>query len=369
MFWEQQALQLIQHRIQISRGSDAAQPAVKRHFDELVDRYDSVCNINLLSQREAAGESVLSKAYITAINQLDVPKNNVDMVHFDLHTECRGGNYDNLEILMRDIRMMLDTYGYFLMDTDENQMVCPQKGVFRTNCMDCLDRTNLVQNEISKGVLMEYLHNRFRDRMMMTSMETLVTKHSHLWAENGDSLSKIYAGTGALKSSFTRTGKVTFMNVLGDATRSVNRFYINNFQDKARQEVIDQLLGKLSNQVPVKIHDPISDSVAHQLSRRIREYSSSRAVAIFCGTYNLDGKSFRGELLDPWLLQHHECKNIRIAYIYIPLYKSIGNEQEPDIYALGIQEIVELSPQQVMSADEEKRYLQTWKFNIGIIDA
>jgi hypothetical protein len=32
------------------------------------------------------------------------------------------------------------------------------------------------------------------------------------------------------------------MNVLGDATRSVNRFYINNFQDKAKQEVIDQLL-------------------------------------------------------------------------------------------------------------------------------
>ncbi|KAI8890412.1 DNase I-like protein [Backusella circina FSU 941] len=346
VFWEQQAWQLVQHRIQISRGSDAALPAVKRHFNELVNRYNSVCSINLLSQRDAVDESVLSKAYITAINQLDIPKECVDMVHFDLHTECRGGNYDNLTLLMQDIRGVLDKYGYFLMDTDENQIVCPQKGAFRTNCMDCLDRTNLVQNEISKHVLVEYLHNRFRDGMA-TGREKLVTKHSHLWAENGDSLSKIYSGTGALKSSFTRTGKVTFMNVLSDATRSVNRFYINNFQDKARQEVIDQLLGKLANQVPVQIHDPISDSVMYQLSKRRKEYSSCRTVSIFCGTYNLDGRCFKGELLDRWLLQDHEC-----------------NGQEPDIYALGFQEIVELSPQQVMTTDEEKRKI--WEQQIEI---
>ncbi|KAI1043657.1 hypothetical protein LB505_003661 [Fusarium chuoi] len=33
-------------------------------------------------------------------------------------------------------------------------------------------------------------------------------RHSSLWADNGDSLSKTYAGTGALKSSFTRHGKI-----------------------------------------------------------------------------------------------------------------------------------------------------------------
>lgn len=33
----------------------------------------------------------------------------------------------------------------------------------------------------------------------------------------------------------------------------------------------------------------------------------------------------------------------------------IGNEEEPDIYVVGFQEIVELSPQQVMATDAEKR--------------
>lgn len=32
-----------------------------------------------------------------------------------------------------------------------------QKGVFRTNCMDCLDRTNVVQSVISRHLLLSWL--------------------------------------------------------------------------------------------------------------------------------------------------------------------------------------------------------------------
>jgi hypothetical protein len=204
---------------------------------------------------------------------------------------------------MQDLDRKLEKFGFFLMDTDDNQIICTQKGVFRTNCMDCLDRTNLVQNEISRKVLMDFLEMRSH-----SDTSDVVARHSHLWAENGDALSRIYAGTGALKSAFTRTGKVTFMNVLSDATRSVNRFYINNFQDKGRQEVIDQLLGKLANQSTIAIYDPVSDHVTNQLQMRIKEYSTSRKITIFCGSYNLNGKDFKGEPLDPWLLEHLECK-------------------------------------------------------------
>lgn len=43
---------------------------------------------------------------------------------------------------------------------------------------------------------------------------TLWSNHRELWAENGDALSKIYAGTGALNTSFTRTGKRTLAGTL-----------------------------------------------------------------------------------------------------------------------------------------------------------
>lgn len=239
VFWEHQGI--VNQKLQIARGASATQPAVKRHFTELLDRYESVCNINLLSERENTSESALGRAYNTAVQQLGLPEDKVSMINFDLHAECRGGNYDNLAFLLNSARRYMDDHGYFLMDVAENQIIEKQHGVFRTNCMDCLDRTNLVQNEISRIALTAYLRNRFQNNWSVI-MDNLNGRHSHLWAENGDGLSRIYAGTGALKSAFTRTGKVTFMNVLSDATRSANRFIINNFQDKAKQEVIDQLL-------------------------------------------------------------------------------------------------------------------------------
>ncbi|KAI8337899.1 Endonuclease/exonuclease/phosphatase [Chlamydoabsidia padenii] len=340
VFWEQQGMQLVNHKIQIARGSDATQPAVKRHFDELSQRYHSVCCLNLLSleKDKNAGEALLSKAYNTAIQQLTTtPLSAVTVFNFDLHAECRGGNYENLGLLLNIIRNSADTFGYFLMDSDDNRIVCTQQGVFRTNCMDCLDRTNMVQSEISRKVLMGYLSNKWGDHHSI--IDRAISAHANLWAENGDGLSKIYAGTGALKSAFTRTGKVTLMNVLGDAARSANRFYINNFQDKARQEIIDQLLGKLPGQAEIYIHDPISDSVSQLMLSRLNEYSTSQQILIFCGTYNLNGKSFKGEKLDPWLLQHTRW----------------NQTNDPDIYAIGFQEIVELSPQQVMATDAEKR--------------
>ncbi|OAD73140.1 hypothetical protein PHYBLDRAFT_96484, partial [Phycomyces blakesleeanus NRRL 1555(-)] len=291
VFWEQQGMQLVNHKIQIARGPSATQPAVNRHFKELVDRYEAVSNVNLLSERENTGESLLGNAYNTAVQQLHMPENVVHMVNFDLHAECKGGNYENMSFLMQTIRKDLDSYGYFLMDPDDNQIVCTQKGVFRTNCMDCLDRTNLVQNEISRLSLTNFLTNRGLNQRRY--FDGIMTRHAHLWAENGDGLSKIYAGTGALKSAFTRTGKVTFMNVLSDATRSVNRFYINNFQDKARQEVIDQLL---------------------------------------------------------------------LLGLFFLLFFLLGSSEEPDIYAVAFQEIVELSPQQVMVTDADKR--KVWEQEI-----
>lgn len=52
---------------------------------------------------------------------------------------------------------------------------------------------------------------------------TLWSAHRILWADNGDRLSKIYAGTGALNSSATRSGKKSFAGLLSDATKSVGR--------------------------------------------------------------------------------------------------------------------------------------------------
>jgi hypothetical protein len=84
-----------------------------------------------------------------------------------------------------------------------------------------LDRTNYVQDVISSITLTEFLASI--DSPLQSS-PTLWAAYRELWADNGDQLSRIYAGTGALNTSATRSGKKTFAGLLSDATKSVGRY-------------------------------------------------------------------------------------------------------------------------------------------------
>ena len=76
---------------------------------------------------------------------------------------------------------------------------------------------------------------------------------------------------------------------------------------------------------------------------RAGEYSSSRALQIWTGTLNLNGRSQGlSEDLSPWLF---------------PLLE--GQSTLPDMFVIAFQEIVELSPQQIMSTDPAAR--QAWE--------
>jgi synaptojanin len=149
----------------------------------------------------------------------------------------------------------VDKFGFSLCDATTGEIITEQRGIFRTNCLDCLDRTNFVQDILSRTALEQCLALIHREWI---HSNTVWSYHRELWAENGDALSRIYAGTGALNTSFTRSGKrtlagnytifspkpmlITLSGVLSDATKSVSRAYINNFQDKNKQVAIDMFL-------------------------------------------------------------------------------------------------------------------------------
>lgn len=146
------------------------------------------------------------------------------------------------------------------------------------------------------------------------------TSHRNLFAENGDALARIYAGTGALNTSFTRSGKRTLAGLFADAGKSVGRVIQSNFADAGKQAAIDELLvwivvsifllqtdfffnlqGNLSNQSRVMLHDPIHTKLDQELKKRELEYSSFGSGAIWVGTFNLNGKPPGAESVLPWL--------------------------------------------------------------------
>ncbi|KAL1944314.1 hypothetical protein VTO73DRAFT_3499 [Trametes versicolor] len=341
LFWEQQGLQTFGHRIQITRPQ-ASQPAFDRHFASLVEEYGAVHAINLLGTKE--NETALTAAYSRHTKSAQHALGDaIGLTSFDFHSTVRIGGHESV---FREIRRLetvvdnLDKFGFAMADANTNDIITEQKGVFRTNCLDCLDRTNFVQDILSRTALEQYLLHIRREWIHSNS---LWSNHGELWAENGDALSRIYAGTGALNTSFTRSGKRTLAGVLSDATKSVSRAYINNFQDKGKQAAIDMFVGNLSTQRQVTIFDPIHDSVRAALENRLSEYSTTKQCTIFIGTWNLNGRPPPTESLLPWLFPR-------------------PNTPEPDMFALGFQEIVPLTAQQIVQTDPEKK--RVWEAKI-----
>lgn len=75
---------------------------------------------------------------------------------FDFHKQCSKERYDRLSILTNRLATDQDAFGYFAMNKEGNVLQV-QKGVFRVNCIDCLDRTNVVQGLLAKRILQAQL--------------------------------------------------------------------------------------------------------------------------------------------------------------------------------------------------------------------
>ena len=187
---------------------------------------------------------------------------NSKMIHhewFDFHTQVKGGHWgDRLQPLLQDLHPVLEEQSYFHAKYPSNsngssdpnrktngswQIKRLQTGVVRTNCMDCLDRTNVVQSLFARHVLSNQLSS-FSDGLEMSRVEDeeAQTAHRWLWADNADAISRLYAGTPALKRDYTRTGQRTKLGALDDGMNSIQRYYRNNFMDADRQEGIDLML-------------------------------------------------------------------------------------------------------------------------------
>ena len=80
----------------------------------------------------------------------------------------------------------------------------------RTNCTDCLDRTNSVQTFLG----LETLQYQLMD-LNLTDKPNIVSRFNEMfrsmWVNNGNELSKMYAGTGALGNSGSKVFQHEFM--------------------------------------------------------------------------------------------------------------------------------------------------------------
>ena len=84
--------------------------------------------------------------------------------------------------------------------------------------MDCLDRTNVVQAYMAGLSLAKILSSwgvlNTDDFTEVEQNEAFIRIYRHSWADHANLISVQYAGTGALKTDFTRTGVRTHWGLL-----------------------------------------------------------------------------------------------------------------------------------------------------------
>ncbi|KAH8303598.1 hypothetical protein KR018_006076 [Drosophila ironensis] len=216
--------------------------ACAQHFTEQVSLYGSQVAVNLVDHVGAEGE--LEATYKRLIRELANPL--VRYEAFDFHHECRKMRWDKLNTLIDRLAHEQDQFGFYHV-FDDGKLVSTQTGVFRTNCIDCLDRTNVVQSMLARRSLTAVLQRLgvlHVGQQVEQASDSFEERFKGVWADNADLISLQYSGTGALKTDFTRTGKRTNAGVLNDGKNSLMRYYLNNFADGRRQDGIDLFLGK-----------------------------------------------------------------------------------------------------------------------------
>ncbi|KAK7073587.1 Phosphatidylinositide phosphatase SAC2, partial [Halocaridina rubra] len=220
----------------LDRDATETASAFSKHFEEEISRHGHVFCISLVEQM--GKEKVIADAYLNNILTLDSP--DLTFVTFDFHEYCRGMRYENVSVLIEGLEDIITKMLYCWVDKEGT--ICRQNGIVRVNCIDCLDRTNVVQTAMAKFAL----ESQFVKLGMIPPEHPLPpacrSTLQVMWANNGDTISKQYAGTSALKGDFTRTGERRFAGMMKDGMNSANRYYRNNFRDTYRQVAINIML-------------------------------------------------------------------------------------------------------------------------------
>ncbi|PTB71022.1 hypothetical protein BBK36DRAFT_1165499 [Trichoderma citrinoviride] len=223
--------------------------AAALHFDNLFERYGApIYVLNLVKSKERQPrESKLLAEYTHAIDYLNqfLPADK-KIIHkaWDMSraSKIRGGDViGNLETIAESV---LNTTGFFRNGDGITSPMSAQNGVARTNCIDCLDRTNAAQFVIGKRALGHQLHAL--GILESTSVEydtDAVNLFTHMWHDHGDTIAVQYGGSQLVNTMETYRKINQWTSHSRDMIESFKRYYNNSFLDSQRQEAYNLFLG------------------------------------------------------------------------------------------------------------------------------
>ncbi|KAI4955238.1 hypothetical protein J4E91_001096 [Alternaria rosae] len=254
--------------------------AFKKHFADLSSRYGEIYCDSLIDKHGTEAKiGELYEQHAKSLNEnggMDGKGKQLGFEWFDFHNVCRGMRFENVSKLMDSIEPFMKSSGW--VEISEDQVQQKQSGVLRTNCMDCLDRTNVVQSACARTALEAQLSTGSYTIDLQNDPST--SWFNTLWADNGDAISRQYAGTAALKGDFTRTRKRQITGALTDFGLTLTRYYNNIVNDYFAQAVIDYLLGRATDTIFAEFEADMKSSDYFIDVRKVRQQAIERSAGI-----------------------------------------------------------------------------------------
>uniref|UniRef100_A0A8D3BZV0 SAC domain-containing protein n=1 Tax=Scophthalmus maximus TaxID=52904 RepID=A0A8D3BZV0_SCOMX len=198
------------------------------HFDQMLQRFGSpIIILNLVKKREKRKhEKILSEELYPAVinlNQFLPPEHCIEYIAWDMarYTKSKLCNVlDRLSMIAENVT-----------------------GVLRTNCVDCLDRTNTAQFMVGKCALAYQLYALgMIDKPKLQFDTDCVRLFEELYEDHGDTLSLQYGGSQLVHRVKTYRKIAPWTQHSKDIMQTLSRYYSNAFSDADRQDAINLFL-------------------------------------------------------------------------------------------------------------------------------
>ena len=190
------------------------------------------------------------------------------------------------------VKQDLFELGAFAYDINRGVYFGRQTGVLRISAFDSIGKQVLVEKIVSKDVI-ELATKELNDFELTSSFGDA---HDKLWSEDSFWLDRIFS-----KNS-KNPGKYIKM-------------YAQLFESK------------------IKLYDPLHFYISRYLKQLRADFTYQQTMTIFCGTFNISGKTSK-DSIDEWLFPENS-----------------GISEMADAYIVGFEEVVDLTPGQMLSTD------------------
>ncbi|KAK4790497.1 hypothetical protein SAY86_017801 [Trapa natans] len=332
LFWSQETSRLNLKPDIILSQKDPKYEATKLHFENLVKRYGNpIIILNLIKTHERKPrESILRVEFANAIRFInkDLPEENrLRFLHWDLHKHFRNKTTNVLALLIKVGAYALNLTGIFycqllesskmdgsLMNSSYENSDCGdcsshpfsnnsddgdslesefssisyipkvkmpmfQRGVLRTNCIDCLDRTNVAQYAYGLVALGRQLHTLGLVEYENIDLDNpLAEDLMSIYETMGDTLALQYGGSAAHNKIFSeRRGHWKAAIQSQEFFRTLQRYYSNAYIDAEKQDAINVFLGYFHPQQGKPSLWELDSDQYHTLGRQSHGYANENA--------------------------------------------------------------------------------------------